>query len=192
MFPVIYFATYCRHLHTFFELYLYNASCYLTLEGICNGEVENDGGTELSEEEMAILLGCLEHLVGGDTKLAATRPAAKVRFDVDVETLRTRTQATKQNQRAPIKMVSGRVWSPGIYLALRLLGKTLDVAWERAFICFSLLINNLRLLSYTWAQRAFSALGTVLCCFNIIMFKSVLPLQGVSWAVFPLAEFPVA
>jgi len=39
-----------------------------------------------------------------------------------------------QDQLAPIKMVSGCAWSPGIYRALRLLGKSLDVAWERAFI----------------------------------------------------------
>ncbi len=39
-------------------------------------------------------------------------------------------ETTKQDQRAPIKMVSGR----GIYRSLRLLGKSLDVAWERAFI----------------------------------------------------------
>jgi hypothetical protein len=42
--------------------FLYNASRYLTSEGVSNGEVENDGGAELSEEEMAILLGCLENL----------------------------------------------------------------------------------------------------------------------------------
>jgi hypothetical protein len=79
-----------------------------------------------------------------------------------VEEVRTRTQATKRDypkwyfevprvqngievphvqngifptdRRAPIKMVSGSAWSPGIYRALRLLGKTLDVAWERVFI----------------------------------------------------------
>ena len=75
--------------------------------------------------------------VGGDKKgpkLAATRPAAKVQFAVDMEALRTRTQVTERDRRAPIKMVSGRAWSPGIYRALRLLGETLDVAWERAFI----------------------------------------------------------
>jgi hypothetical protein len=43
-------------------------------------------------------------------------------------------EPTKQDQRAPIKMVSGRAWSPGIYRALRLLGKSLDVTWERVFI----------------------------------------------------------
>ena len=43
-------------------------------------------------------------------------------------------EPTKQDQRAPIKMVSGRAWSPGIYRTLRLPGKTLDVAWERVFI----------------------------------------------------------
>ncbi len=41
----------------------------------------------------------------------------------------------EQNQQAPIKMVIGRAWSQGIYRALRLLGISLDVAWERAFIC---------------------------------------------------------
>jgi hypothetical protein len=56
--------------------------------------------------------------VGGDTKglkPAAIRPALKVQFAVDMEALRTHTQATKQNERAPIKIVSGRAWSPGIY-----------------------------------------------------------------------------
>jgi hypothetical protein len=56
--------------------------------------------------------------------------AAKVAAKVDV-----RTPPVEQNRLAPIKMVSGCAWSPGIYRALRLLGKSLDVAWERAFIC---------------------------------------------------------
>ncbi len=38
------------------------------------------------------------------------------------------------HQPAPIIMVRGRACSPGIYRALRLWGKSLDVAWERAFI----------------------------------------------------------
>ncbi len=38
------------------------------------------------------------------------------------------------HQPARIKMVRGHAWSPGIYRALRLRGKSLDVAWERAFI----------------------------------------------------------
>ncbi len=37
-------------------------------------------------------------------------------------------------QQAPLIMMSGRAWSPGVYRALRLLGKTLDIAWERAFL----------------------------------------------------------
>ncbi len=101
-----------------------------------------------------IKVGQRHEIVGVSTKPAAARPAAKVRFAVDVEEVRTRTQATKRDypkwyfevprvqngifptdRQAPSKMVSGRVWSPGIYWALRLLGKTLDVAWERAFIC---------------------------------------------------------
>ncbi len=36
--------------------------------------------------------------------------------------------------RAPIKIVDGHCWSPGIYRAQRLLGKTLKVAWEGAFV----------------------------------------------------------
>jgi hypothetical protein len=38
------------------------------------------------------------------------------------------------DRQAPIKMVSRCAWSLGIYQSLRLLGKSLDVAWERAFI----------------------------------------------------------
>ena len=38
------------------------------------------------------------------------------------------------SSRAPLKIVDGRRWSPGIYRVLRLLGKTLDAAWEGAFI----------------------------------------------------------
>ncbi len=38
------------------------------------------------------------------------------------------------HQPAPIKTVRGCAWSPGIHRALRLRGKSLDVAWERVFI----------------------------------------------------------
>ncbi len=34
----------------------------------------------------------------------------------------------------PIKFVDGCRWSPGIYPAQRLLGMSLEVAWERAFV----------------------------------------------------------
>ena len=61
--------------------------------------------------------------------MTAARPAAKVPFAVDVEAHAEPTaEPTKQDQRAPIKMVSGHVWSLGSYQALRLLGKSLDVA----------------------------------------------------------------
>ena len=36
--------------------------------------------------------------------------------------------------RAPIKMIDGRPWSPNIYRNLRLIGKSLEVAWEKAFV----------------------------------------------------------
>ena len=75
-----------------------------------------------------------EMIVGDNTKGPA-RPAAKVRFAVDVEAhVGPTAEPTKQDQRAPIKIVGGCAWSPGIYQALRLLGKSLDVAWEKAFI----------------------------------------------------------
>ena len=68
-------------------------------------------------------------------KPTAARLAANVRFAVDAEAYAGPTaEPTKQDQLAPMKMVSGRAWSPGIYQALRLLGKSLDVAWERGFI----------------------------------------------------------
>ena len=37
-------------------------------------------------------------------------------------------------ERAPLHYIQGRRWSPGVYRSLRLLGKPLQVAWERAFI----------------------------------------------------------
>jgi len=82
-----------------------------------------------------LLIGCSVRDNVKGPKLTAARPAANVRFAVDVEAYAGLTaEPTKQDQRAPIKMVSGHAWSPGIYQALRLLGKSLDVAWERAFI----------------------------------------------------------
>ena len=57
---------------------------------------------------------CVERDTKGP-KLTAARPAAKVWFAVDVEAMCTRTQATKPNQQAPIKKVSRRDWSLGIY-----------------------------------------------------------------------------
>jgi hypothetical protein len=44
-------------------------------------------------------------------------------------------------QQAPLIMVSGCAWNLGVYWTLRLLGKTIDVAWERAFVC-SLTFKN--------------------------------------------------
>jgi hypothetical protein len=42
--------------------------------------------------------------------------------------------AAEPTKLAPIKIVGGRAWSPGIYRSLRILGNSLEVAWERAFI----------------------------------------------------------
>jgi hypothetical protein len=40
----------------------------------------------------------------------------------------------KGEERAPLLYVHGRRWSPGVYRPLRLLGRPLEEAWERAFI----------------------------------------------------------
>ena len=66
-------------------------------------------------------------LVLGSESRGKDRRVRWVRFAVDMPT-------AEPTERAPIKMVGGRAWSPGIYQSLRLLGKSLDVAWERAFI----------------------------------------------------------
>ena len=78
-----------------------------------------------------------EHAPNKEVGLGSESPIKdrRVRFAVDEEVhAEPPAEPTKQDQRAPIKMVSRRMWSPGIYQALRLLGKGLDVAWERAFI----------------------------------------------------------
>ncbi len=38
------------------------------------------------------------------------------------------------SSRAPLKLIDGHRWSPGIYRALRLRGRKLEVAWEGAFV----------------------------------------------------------
>jgi hypothetical protein len=69
-------------------------------------------------------------------RLANARPSEKGRFAVKVAAkVDLCTLPAEQNRLAPTKLVSGRAWSPGIYRALRLLGESLDVVWERAFIC---------------------------------------------------------
>jgi hypothetical protein len=42
-------------------------------------------------------------------------------------------RGSKLEVQSPIKLVGERPWSPGVYHALRMLGNTLEVAWERAF-----------------------------------------------------------
>jgi hypothetical protein len=68
---------------------------------------------------------------------AADRPKKRVQLAVDVAVVAPQDEP----QQAPLKMVSGSAWSPGVYQALRLLGKILDVAWERACVC-SLTFKN--------------------------------------------------
>ncbi len=62
--------------------------------------------------------------------LPTDRPKKEVQLVVDMA-----VQALPvELQQAPLIMVSKHAWSPGVYLALRLLDKTLDVAWERGFV----------------------------------------------------------
>ncbi len=69
--------------------------------------------------------------------LATDKPKKKVWLVVDVVVC----ALPDKPQQAPLIMVSRCAWSPWVYWALRLLGKTLDVAWERAFVC-SLTFKN--------------------------------------------------
>ena len=39
-----------------------------------------------------------------------------------------------ESERAPLRQINGRAWSPGVYRALRLRGTPLKKAWERACI----------------------------------------------------------
>jgi len=67
-------------------------------------------------------------------KRTAARRDKKARFAVDVE-VRTRADEDDLPRRGSTNQwIGGRAWSPGIYRALRSLGKSLDVAWEKAFI----------------------------------------------------------
>jgi hypothetical protein len=47
---------------------------------------------------------------------------------------RPKEECLNAGVQAPIKIVDGRHWSPGVYRNLRLMGFTLEVAWGRAFI----------------------------------------------------------
>ncbi len=60
----------------------------------------------------------------------ADGPKREVGFAVDVAV----HAPPGKPERAPIKIVDERPWSPGVYRLLRLLGKTPEVAWVRVFI----------------------------------------------------------
>jgi hypothetical protein len=94
----------------------------------------------------------------------ADRPKKNVWLAVDVMV----RVMPDEPQQAPIIMVSRRAWSPGIYWALRLLGKTLDVAWDRACIC-SLTFKNLSLIAmlYLGTYPVSMAGGRRTGCYNI-------------------------
>jgi hypothetical protein len=62
--------------------------------------------------------------------MAADRLKKEVQLVVDVAV----RVPPGEPQRAPLIMVTGHAWSRGVYLAMRLLGKTLDIALERAFV----------------------------------------------------------
>ena len=63
------------------------------------------------------------------TESANDRLTGKKSLDVEAHAV-----TLGSGSRAPIKMVDGGPWSPQVYRSLRLLGKTLEVAWVRAFV----------------------------------------------------------
>ncbi len=63
-----------------------------------------------------------------ESALSGVRLAKEESLDMEVRPL------TKGLEfRAPIKMVDGRPWSLGVYQLMRLMGKTLEVVWEKTF-----------------------------------------------------------
>ena len=73
-----------------------------------------------------------EHAVG-ESEITLTKGRLSVASSAKGLTLTN----DRPSERAPIKVVDGRPWSSGVYRALRLLGKPLEIAWEKAFIRYS-------------------------------------------------------
>ncbi len=74
-------------------------------------------------------------LVGGNVKgprLATARQKKRSRLLWMWRYVWPRLNRIKEHQ---LKWWTDEKWSPGIYRALRLVGKSLDIAWERVFIC---------------------------------------------------------
>jgi hypothetical protein len=69
--------------------------------------------------------GAPQECVGGETYERNT-DAADVATGDNV--------ASSEQQKAPLRWVQGRRWSPGVYALMRQLGKPLRIAWERAFV----------------------------------------------------------
>jgi hypothetical protein len=63
------------------------------------------------------------------TELVNDRPIGKESLDLEVH-----AGTTGSESQAAIKIVDGHPWIPGVYRLLRLLGKTLYIAWVRAFV----------------------------------------------------------
>jgi hypothetical protein len=68
-----------------------------------------------------------QECVGEDTIEKLTDGELTVRSE-------TRGDSDQRKEKAPLLLVRGERWSPGVYRSLRLLGRPLEVAWERAFI----------------------------------------------------------
>ena len=75
-----------------------------------------------------------QECVGGSPEPVADRLVGLTMTGVEGRPGPTVTGEEGPRTRAPIKMVDGRPWSPGVYRALRMLGHPLEAAWERAFI----------------------------------------------------------
>jgi hypothetical protein len=100
------------------------------------GDVKCVGDDAKQPEQMPILLthasvnACISRC--SVHTLAADRPKKRVWLAVDMAVC----APPDEPQQAPHIMVSRHAWGLGIYWALRLLGKILDVAWEKMFVYF--------------------------------------------------------
>ena len=109
---------------------LLDGSSLGSLDGVSLGLL--DGSLDRSS------LGSLDGDEGGgssnDDKTATTEENKYFGFVRSPDLFVCKVKAAATMTRQPRQLIDGRRWSPGIYRALRLHGRILEVAWEGAFV----------------------------------------------------------
>ena len=92
----------------------------------CNILSSNVASWVISELNKSARLGVGGNPIRKETDGGATEVAAQLKVGSNSDGV--------GEEKAPLLQVRGGRWSPGVYRSLRLLGRPLEVAWERAFI----------------------------------------------------------